>query len=120
VTPARRFSISTCIYSPDAGWPGRRGNDGHRTLRRTQETASSLDQALLRRVSRRDIGDLKAGLLLDYCLKEIGPVFYNRAIADAQAYFQERVVDLEGVCYEKEFTFWAPKPSGRSPRRSRL
>ena len=63
-----------------------------------------------------DIGDLKASLLLDYCLKEIGPVVYNRAIADAQAYFQERVVDLEGVCYEKEFTYWAPKPSGRSPR----
>jgi uncharacterized protein (DUF2164 family) len=63
-----------------------------------------------------DIGDLKAGLLLDYCLKEIGPVVYNRAIADAQAYFQERTVDLEGVCYEKEFTFWAPKSGGRSPR----
>ena len=63
-----------------------------------------------------DIGDLKAGLLLDYCLKEIGPVVYNRAIADAQKYFQERVVDLEGVCYEREFTFWAPKPGGRSPR----
>jgi uncharacterized protein (DUF2164 family) len=30
-----------------------------------------------------DIGDLKAGLLLDYCLQEIGPVVYNRAIADA-------------------------------------
>jgi hypothetical protein len=41
---------------------------------------------------------------------------YNKAIADAQAYFQERAVDLEGVCYEKEFTFWAPKSSGRAPR----
>jgi uncharacterized protein (DUF2164 family) len=63
-----------------------------------------------------DIGDLKAGLLLDYCLQEIGPVIYNKAIGDAQAYFQERAVDLEGVCYEKEFTFWAPKPGGRSQR----
>ena len=61
-----------------------------------------------------EIGELKAGLLLDYCLQEIGPVVYNRAIADAQAYFQERTVDLEGVCYEKEFTFWAPKPGSRS------
>lgn len=26
------------------------------------------------------IGDLKAGLLLDFCLKEIGPVIYSRAI----------------------------------------
>jgi uncharacterized protein (DUF2164 family) len=60
-----------------------------------------------------EIGDLKAGLLLDYCVQEIGPVVYNSAIADAQAYFQERAVDLEGVCYEKEFTFWAPKPDKR-------
>jgi uncharacterized protein (DUF2164 family) len=60
-----------------------------------------------------DIGDLKAGLVLDYCLKEIGPVVYNKAIADAQTYFQERAIDLEGVCYEKEFTFWAPKPDKR-------
>jgi uncharacterized protein (DUF2164 family) len=46
--------------------------------------------------------------MLDYCLKEIGAVVYNQAIADAQSYFQGRVVDLEGVCYEKEFTYWAP------------
>ena len=39
----------------------------------------------------QDIGDLKAGLVLDYCLKEIGPAVYNRAIADAQAYFQDRI-----------------------------
>ena len=35
----------------------------------------------------QDIGDLKAGMLLDYVLKEIGPSIYNQAIADAQAYF---------------------------------
>jgi uncharacterized protein (DUF2164 family) len=56
----------------------------------------------------QDIGDLKAGMLLNYCLKEIGPSIYNQAITDAQAYFQERVGDLEGVCYEKEFTYWTP------------
>ena len=54
-----------------------------------------------------DIGDLKAGMLLDYVLKEIGPSVYNQAIADAQAYFVARAGDLEGVCYEKEFTYWA-------------
>ena len=31
-----------------------------------------------------EIGDLKAGLLLDFCLAEIGAVVYNQAIADAQ------------------------------------
>ena len=59
-----------------------------------------------------DVGDLKAGLLLDYFLKEIGPSVYNRAIGDAQVYFRDRVVDLEATCFEKEFTFWPP-PSQR-------
>jgi uncharacterized protein (DUF2164 family) len=53
-----------------------------------------------------EIGDLKAGLFLDYCLKEIGPSIYNQAIADAQAYFTGRVADIEGVCHEDELGYW--------------
>jgi len=53
-----------------------------------------------------DIGDLKSGLLLDFFLEEIGPSVYNEAITDAQAYFQERTTDLDGVCYEPEFGYW--------------
>ena len=53
-----------------------------------------------------EIGDLKAALLLEYCLKEVGPSIYNQAIADAQAYFTGRVADLEGVCHEDEFGYW--------------
>jgi uncharacterized protein (DUF2164 family) len=41
------------------------------------------------------IGDLAAGLLLNYFLEEIGPAIYNRAIADAQARLQQRVQDDE-------------------------
>jgi uncharacterized protein (DUF2164 family) len=58
------------------------------------------------------IGDLKAGMFLDFCVREIGPVIYNHAIGDAQAYFRERVTDLEGVLYEKEFTYWTGGPRG--------
>ena len=53
-----------------------------------------------------DIGDLKAELLLDFCLREICPTVYNRAIRDAQAHLQERVADLDGTCYEPEMTYW--------------
>jgi uncharacterized protein (DUF2164 family) len=60
------------------------------------------------------IGDLKAGLFLEFVLKEAGPTIYNQAIADAQAYFQGRVADLEGVCHEKEFAYWAPDSSRRT------
>jgi len=63
----------------------------------------------------QDIGDLKAGLLLDFVLKEIGPSVYNQAIADAQAYFVARAADLEGVCFEKEFTYWA-QATRRKPK----
>ncbi|MHC4843705.1 MAG: DUF2164 domain-containing protein [Planctomycetota bacterium] len=53
-----------------------------------------------------EIGDLKANLLLDFFLKEIGPTVYNNAISDAQAYLQDKVADMEGSCYEPEFGYW--------------
>lgn len=58
-----------------------------------------------------EIGDLKAGLLLDFILEELGPSIYNQAIADAQAFFEERSADLAAVCCREEF------PSARRPRR---
>lgn len=53
-----------------------------------------------------EVGDLKAGLLLDYFLGEIGPTVYNSAIKDAQAYFWDKIEDLEGSCYKEELGFW--------------
>ena len=50
-----------------------------------------------------EIGDLKAALLLDYILSELGPTIYNQAIADAQKFFEERTSDLSGVFYQTEF-----------------
>ena len=58
-----------------------------------------------------DIGDLKAGFLLDYCLKEVGPTIYNQAIADARAFMLDRLADLESMCYEPEMTYWSKTSS---------
>ena len=41
------------------------------------------------------IGDLKAQLLLDFCLHEIGPSFYKLGVTDAQKYLREMVDDLD-------------------------
>jgi uncharacterized protein (DUF2164 family) len=49
------------------------------------------------------IGDLKAGLLLDFVLSELGPSIYNQAIADARLFFEERTSDLGAICYHEEF-----------------
>ena len=54
----------------------------------------------------QDIGDLKASLLLDFIIKEIGPVIYNHAVADVQARMQEIISELDGTCFEPEFTYW--------------
>ena len=52
------------------------------------------------------IGNMAAGLLLNYFLEEIGPAIYNQAIADAQTYVQEKVADLGGARYQAEFDYW--------------
>jgi uncharacterized protein (DUF2164 family) len=54
----------------------------------------------------QEIGELKAGLLFDYFVTDIGPTIYNQAISDARAFFEERSADLAAVCYQAEFTFW--------------
>jgi uncharacterized protein (DUF2164 family) len=53
-----------------------------------------------------DIGDLKARAVLDFCVREICPSVYNRAIVDAQETLQNAVLDLSGVRYEPEFDYW--------------
>ena len=61
------------------------------------------------------IGDLAAGLLLNFFMEEIGPVIYNRAIADAQTRIQQRVGDLNGELFADEFQYWprAAKKKGK-------
>lgn len=54
----------------------------------------------------QEITNLKADLLLEFCLRELCPTVYNQAIQDAQAYLLGRVEDLEGSCFELEFDFW--------------
>ena len=50
-----------------------------------------------------EIGDLKAGLLLDFILSELGPSVYNQGPADARAFFEERSNDLAAILYRDEF-----------------
>jgi len=56
-----------------------------------------------------DIGDLKASLLLDFVLREIGPSIYNQAVGDAQTRIQDAVVELDSACYEVDLGYWHKK-----------
>ena len=72
----------------------------------TQKQAIASIQRYFKEQLDEEVGDLRARLLLDFVLKEIGPTIYNHAIRDAQAYFQGTVIDLDGTCYETEFDYW--------------
>lgn len=66
----------------------------------------SNSQAVQPRAEQPGIGDLKASLLLDFVLKEMGPSIYNQAVSDAQARMSEMVDEIDGTCYEPEFGYW--------------
>lgn len=63
------------------------------------------------------LGELAAGLLLDFFVEEIGPAIYNRAIADAQHHLQQRIADLEGELYAEPFPYWPRAAARRKTRR---
>jgi uncharacterized protein (DUF2164 family) len=62
------------------------------------------------------LGDLPAGLLLNFFLEEVGPAVYNQAIRDAQARIQQRAADLDGELYADAFQYW-PKIDARRKNR---
>lgn len=79
----------------------------------TLKLAEETEKRLLASVKRffqeeldEDIGDLKAARVLGFFVREMAPSAYNQAINDAQAYFTDRVADLNGVHFEPEFDYW--------------
>lgn len=53
-----------------------------------------------------EIGNLGAGALLGFFLKEIAPIVYNQAVADVQTRLQARIMDLDIEVHEPEFQYW--------------
>ena len=63
------------------------------------------------------IGQLPAGLLLNFFVEEIGPAIYNKAITDAQTRIRQRAADLEAELYVDEFQYWPKLAAKRSKSR---
>ncbi len=77
------------------------------------DTEKRLHGAIQRFVAEaygESVGELGAGTFLTFCLKEIGPAIYNQAISDAQGCLQERVTDLENICFMEETSYWDKGP----------
>lgn len=41
-----------------------------------------------------ELGDLAAGLMLDFIIEEIAPEFYNQGVHDAYKYMSDRLEDI--------------------------
>lgn len=66
-----------------------------------------------------EIGELQSSLFLQFCIEEIGPAIYNKAISDAQAYMQDRALDIENTCFAPDSTYWASQDKKTAQRGSR-
>lgn len=52
------------------------------------------------------IGNIAAAGLLTFFLEEIGPLVYNRAVADAQERIQVRAAELDIDVHQAEWQYW--------------
>ena len=52
------------------------------------------------------IGNVTAGALLGFFLEEVGPLIYNKAVADVQERLQQRVMEVDVEIHEDEFQYW--------------
>ena len=53
-----------------------------------------------------NIGNIAAGALLGFFLEELGPIVYNKAVADVQENLQPRIMELDIEVHEDEFQYW--------------
>jgi uncharacterized protein (DUF2164 family) len=63
------------------------------------------------------IGNISAGALLGFFIEEIGPLIYNKAVADVQERLQARVSEIDIEIHEDEFQYWRKYDKQRNKAR---
>jgi uncharacterized protein (DUF2164 family) len=74
----------------------------------SDESVASL-QRYFREEFELELSQMRAHFILEYFLKEIGPLAYNCGVKDAEEYFRARTEDLGGICFEAPMTYWKQK-----------
>lgn len=74
--------------------------------RETRQEAIASIERYFRENMEEPIGNVAAGGLLGFILEEIGPLVYNKAVADVQERLQMRVSELDIEVHEDEFPYW--------------
>jgi uncharacterized protein (DUF2164 family) len=82
-----------------------------------KELISSIERYFQENMQER-IGNIAASALLGFFLDELGPVVYNKAVADVQERLQARVMEVDLEIHEDEFQYWRKFDLERKPLRS--
>ncbi|HYC75345.1 DUF2164 domain-containing protein [Brevundimonas sp.] len=64
-----------------------------------RQAAAARLRTLLAEELEVEIGTLQAELLLDQIARDLGPLFYNRALADARTVVAARAEDMDEALY---------------------
>ena len=62
------------------------------------------------------MGNIAAGALLGFFVEEIGPLIYNRAVAEVQERLLARVQEVDIEVHEDAFTYWPKFDRSRKSR----
>lgn len=70
-----------------------------------KEAIASIERYFQENMEER-IGNIAAGALLGFVLEEIGPLVYNKAVAEVQERLQSRISEIDIEVHEDEFQYW--------------
>lgn len=80
------------------------------------QAVTSIERYFSEELDQR-IGNIAAGALLGFFLEEIGPLVYNKAVAEVQERLQERLQELDIEFHEDEFPYWRRRQAAVRPRK---
>lgn len=80
------------------------------------QAVTSIERYFSEELDQR-IGNIAAGALLGFFLEEIGPLIYNKAVAEVQERLQERLQELDIEFHEDEFPYWRRRQAAVRPRK---
>jgi uncharacterized protein (DUF2164 family) len=70
-----------------------------------QQAITSIER-YFRENMEEPIGNIAAGALLGFFLEEVGPLVYNKAVAEVQERLQLRISEIDLEVHEDEFQYW--------------
>lgn len=70
-----------------------------------QQAIASIER-YFRENMEEPIGNIAAGALLGFFLEEVGPLVYNKAVAEVQERLQSRISEVDLEVHEDEFQYW--------------